>query len=69
MDQSISEIYLSVGLSIKRKTFVGKRLESEILMRSKIKSPEIVGLFIFKMVEAAGIEPASENLPTKHLHT
>ena len=57
------------GGSIKRKAFMGKRLESEILRGPKIKSPETTGLFIFKMVEAAGIEPASENLPTEHLHT
>jgi len=29
----------------------------------------IQGLFIFKLVEAAGIEPASENLSAEHLHT
>jgi len=28
-----------------------------------------VGLFLLKMVEAAGIEPASENLSAEHLHT
>jgi hypothetical protein len=35
----------------------------------KRKSPETKGLFLFKLVEAAGIEPASGNLPTEHLHT
>jgi len=32
--------------STKRKAFMGKRLESGILIGSKIKSPEITGLFI-----------------------
>ena len=43
----------------KRKLFTGKRLESEILRGPKRKGPEIRGLFIFKLVEAAGIEPAA----------
>jgi len=34
----------------------------------KRKSPETKGLFQLKLVEAAGIEPASENLPTELLH-
>ena len=42
---------------------MGKRLESEILRGSKIKNPEIMGLFIFKMVEAAGIEFLKEPFP------
>ena len=29
-----------------------------------MKSPETKGLFLFKLVEAAGIEPVSENLLT-----
>jgi hypothetical protein len=45
-----------------------ERLENVISGRSKRKSPEIKGLFSFKMVEAAGIEPASENLPAEHLY-
>jgi hypothetical protein len=49
--------------SINRKAFTGKRLESEILRGSKIKNPEIMGLFIFKMVEAAGIEFLKELFP------
>jgi hypothetical protein len=44
--------------------WVGKRLESEILRGPKIKSPDITGLFIFKLVEAAGIEPAAKVLGT-----
>jgi hypothetical protein len=39
-------------------------LESEILRGPKIKSPDITGLFIFKLVEAAGIEPAAKVLGT-----
>jgi hypothetical protein len=42
-----------------QKVSAGKRLESEILRGSKIKSPEITGLFILKMVvlTAHKIEP------------
>ncbi len=52
-----------------KKCLSGKRLESEILTGLKRKGPETKGLFLSKMVEAAGIEPASENLSAEHLHT
>ncbi len=35
----------------------------------KNKPLNLQGLLNSKLVEAAGIEPASENLPTEHLHT
>jgi hypothetical protein len=42
---------------INQKAFTGKRLEREILRASKIKSPETKGLFLYKLVDAAGIGP------------
>jgi hypothetical protein len=45
-----NETWWHGGGSIKRKAFMGKRLESEILRGPKIKSPETTGLFIFKLV-------------------
>jgi hypothetical protein len=47
----------------------GNRLETVILELTKWQSIEIINNFKSKMVEAAGIEPASGNLPTEHLHT
>jgi len=35
----------------------------------KREALQLQGLLFFKLVEAAGIEPASGNLPTEHLHT
>jgi hypothetical protein len=42
---------------------------TEIKGSQKEKALYFQGPFLFKLVEAAGIEPASGNLPTEHLHT
>ncbi len=51
-----------------RSVWRAKRVVSFVQKRFGVRQI-IAPFYLSKLVEAAGIEPASENLPTEHLHT
>jgi len=51
------------------KIFVFLELEQNWTFFKGLEYNPIILMLLTKMVEAAGVEPASENLPRRHLHT